>query len=1164
MNIESQLKLRGPAALAPITVAMLGLMLTGWGTASALQHLRDADEQRFLSLTQRLTGEINRRVGVYRSGLMGFRSLYVASNSVQRAEFRAATRSLDFQSEFPGALGAGYIRSVPRPDVASFLAETRADGAPAFELRSTGKREQLMVVEFIEPLERNRDAEGLDVAQEVRRRDAAVRAATTGEASLTAKLDLVQARTSGPGFLYLLALYRNGELTDTPAHRKIALQGWVFMPIVAAKVFRGAANLAEGELDFEVFEGGTPTPDGLIYDDDGHLRFATEPVTLEQFQNRDFARFSAMEIGGCNWTVSMSTTPRFRAQSRSGVWEIAFGGTALSLLLGLLLRAQASAVRRATALADSMTSELRRLAMVAQRSTNGVLITDAHGIINWVNQGFTRIVGFTAEDLTGREISQTFDFQKTERATCAQLKAALHAGEAFRGELVRRSKDGETRWLDADIQPLRDERGSLTGFIAVETDVTDTTRASAALQESQTKLQLLLDSTGEAIYGIDLKGFFTFCNPACVRQLGYTSQTELLGKHAHALIHHTRSDGRVHPLHQCPIDQVSRTGLECHVHEDVFWRADNSRLWVEYSSHPQRTADRLVGAVVTFVDITERNRLAAEAARAVSQLAISNAALEEAQLVGRLGNWSIDLETWRAEWSKQLYWLFERDVFAGPLDFAGWQALCADEDAVRHATLIAHAVEQGASYSIVLKRRSSGNGVRHIRVEGRARSSAGRVVGLYGTAADVTAEVEREATLEIAQHRAEDASRSKSEFLANMSHEIRTPMTAILGYTDLLAEEGPGSASGQQRLEYCDTIKRNGEHLLAIINDILDISKIEAGMLQIERVATLLEPLVLEVMTTMRVRATAKGIALSYEPLSQLPTTIHVDPIRLRQILINLVGNAVKFTEVGSVRLAVAHETDPETRLRFDIHDTGIGLTPEQSARIFGAFQQADSSTTRRFGGSGLGLQISKRLAQMLGGDISLRSELGRGSVFSVSIDPGALNLAQGSTRDSASSKESKPAALIDQALCGARILLAEDGEDNQRLIASYLRKAGAEVRIVANGRSAVEALTADGTLAGSLAPLLLVDMIVTDMQMPEMDGYQATRILRAKGCTLPIVALTAHAMSGDAEKCLAAGCDGYSAKPIDRKQLVDICRKAIAGELRKPAAALPLSPAIA
>jgi CheY-like chemotaxis protein len=153
---------------------------------------------------------------------------------------------------------------------------------------------------------------------------------------------------------------------------------------------------------------------------------------------------------------------------------------------------------------------------------------------------------------------------------------------------------------------------------------------------------------------------------------------------------------------------------------------------------------------------------------------------------------------------------------------------------------------------------------------------------------------------------------------------------------------------------------------------------------------------------------------------------------------------------------------------------------------------------------------------------------------------------------------------VIDQPLRGARILVAEDGQDNQRLIAFYLRKAGADVRIVDNGRRAVEALTADGTLTGSLAPALLIDVIVTDMQMPEMDGYQATRILRAKGCTLPIVALTAHAMSGDAEKCLAAGCDGYSAKPIDRKQLVDICRKAIAGELRKPAAALPLSPAIA
>ncbi|MEY4579379.1 MAG: hypothetical protein RL701_4082, partial [Pseudomonadota bacterium] len=317
-----------------------------------------------------------------------------------------------------------------------------------------------------------------------------------------------------------------------------------------------------------------------------------------------------------------------------------------------------------------------------------------------------------------------------------------------------------------------------------------------------------------------------------------------------------------------------------------------------------------------------------------------------------------------------------------------------------------------------------------------------------------------------------------------------------------------------------------------------------------------------DVMSTMSVKAQAKGLWLKYVPQPGVPVAIRSDPMRLRQILINLVGNAVKFTEVGGVTLNVSPQGG--TRVAFEVVDTGIGLTPEQSTRIFGKFEQADTSTTRKFGGTGLGLQISKRLAEMLGGDIALRSELGKGSSFSVTVDGGPP---EGGTTETTSvpaliANLGSPAAAAanDQPLRGARILLAEDGKDNQILIAHHLRKAGAEVRIVDNGRLAVESLSADGTLDGQLVATLPVDVILTDMQMPEMDGYLATRILRAKGCTLPIVALTAHSMSGDAEKCLAAGCDGYAAKPIDRVQLIDICCRALAGELRRPAGASRLA----
>ncbi len=426
---------------------------------------------------------------------------------------------------------------------------------------------------------------------------------------------------------------------------------------------------------------------------------------------------------------------------------------------------------------------------------------------------------------------------------------------------------------------------------------------------------------------------------------------------------------------------------------------------------------------------------------------------------------------------------------------------------------------------------------------------------------EITARKAAEARLIAAEAEAQAASASKSEFLANMSHEIRTPMTAILGFTELLATDGDCERAPRQRLEYIDTIHRNGEHLLAIINDILDLSKIEAGKMTVERTETDPVRLVHEVLSLMDVKAAGKGISLRASFETAVPARMQSDPVRLRQILVNLVGNAIKFTEVGGVRLKVA--CDPATQaLRIDVADTGIGLTPEQTGKLFQAFTQADASTTRKFGGTGLGLRISKRLAEMLGGDITVTSEQGSGSTFSLTVATGPLSGAEMVTADQAGPVmretisysgvvSSAPETLP---LAGLRILLAEDGPDNQRLISFHLRKAGAEVRIAENGRTAVEMLTQSGTLGGNLRSPPPVDLVLTDMQMPELDGYGAARLLRSKGCTLPIVALTAHAMRGDADKCIQAGCDGYASKPIDRNGLVSACLAALS--VRRPAAA--------
>ena len=414
--------------------------------------------------------------------------------------------------------------------------------------------------------------------------------------------------------------------------------------------------------------------------------------------------------------------------------------------------------------------------------------------------------------------------------------------------------------------------------------------------------------------------------------------------------------------------------------------------------------------------------------------------------------------------------------------------------------------------------------------------------------------IERTTQLESARFNAEEAGRAKTEFLANMSHEIRTPMTAILGFADLLETELEGDPASCMQLQHVQTIHRNGEYLLEIINDILDLSKIEAGKMEVEQIRVQPAQLLTDVIALMGLRAKAKGLRLESFFETEFPETIQSDPTRLRQILVNLVGNAVKFTEIGSVRVTGRFEA-ATSRLCFDVTDTGIGMTPKQLRGMFEAFVQADSSTTRKFGGSGLGLRICKRLARMLDGDVLVLSQFGKGSTFTVSVPTGPLDgvsmihCDDVSTVITASRSQQAVAPRISEEeaqfkLKGLRILLAEDGPDNQRLISHILRKAGADVQIVGNGRLAVQSLTVDGSLQGELIHPPPVDLLLSDMQMPEMDGYDATRLLRAKGCLLPIVALTAHAMAGDADKCMQAGCNDYATKPINKNELIATCIK--------------------
>jgi PAS domain S-box-containing protein len=744
-------------------------------------------------------------------------------------------------------------------------------------------------------------------------------------------------------------------------------------------------------------------------------------------------------------------------------------------------------------------------------------------------------IGLTVHDVAdgdrvlhaGNTAAVTGSRRSTHQIEVGGRRWALRMGatEAFEASLHRERVAATgaagallTLMLTGLVWSLSTSRSRATALAAAMTADLRAAKASAeaSLRENRMLAEVARRTRNAAVL-TDPSGVTVWVNDGFTRITGY-APSEAVGRRPGDLLQGPATDR----AEAARIGDAVRAGVGCEA-ELINYAKDGREYIIRIEVEPlYGDAGEIAGFMAIETDVTEQRRAEAELRRSERR---NRAILEGADVIAWEYDSATDRFTYVSPQAERLGYTLEEWMSPG-----FWHRTLHPEDA--QATIEECLAESAAGRSHRLQYRmlhANGGSVwidDFVAVERHENGSR----TLRGVMIDITEAREL-------RESAEAASRAKSEFLANMSHEIRTPLTAILGYTDLLRDAESGDAgSPAARLETIETIRAAGEHLVTIINDILDLSKIEAGRVTVERTPTDLAAMLWDMQSMMRPRTEPKEIALACALATPTPRVILTDPTRLRQVLLNLVGNACKFTQRGEVRVVVGVATDEGgDRLRIDVEDTGPGMDASQTRSLFRPFSQADSSTTRRFGGTGLGLSISRRLAGLLGGDVTLvRTTPGEGSCFRAEI---ALEAAPGSPvmecLPEVSPGSGAPAPAVRVESISGRVLLVEDGPDNRRLIATILQRAGCEVALAANG---VEALA---LIDGAPAPF---DLIVSDMQMPEMDGYTLARTLRERGDDTPLVALTAHAMTEDRDRCLEAGCDAYASKPVDRQRLLSIC----------------------
>ncbi|MDN2488208.1 PAS domain S-box protein [Kosakonia sacchari] len=1212
------------------------------------------------------------RINRYRYGLYEARTAVLSSGgrSVTNEGITEFAQSLDLNKDFPGARGFGFIRKIKQQSLADYVEREKREGHLDFRISSIGRTQgDHYIIEYLVPsnVSTNASAIGLDIASEENRKNAADIAVLSGDISITAPLTLkYSSKQIRDAFLIFLPVYDGARTPVTPDERLARCFGWAFAPLNIHEVLDGS-NSGDRQMILSI-------------------RDITDSKNIEEFYRSStvsglYPYSKDALIMGRTWRFTLAVTPDWVSSLNVvSVPVIGLLGLLISIILAMLVH---SATLRRTD-RKRLQIEQNRLTLIVESSADAIIGKDLIGnVISW-NKGAERMFGYSREEAIGKTLRDLIIPERLQMQESDILRRVRN-GETFeRLETVRHRKDGTEIFVAASISPLYSANRQVIGVSKSVRDISLQKEAERRIRELNHDLEqqvrqrteelasvnILLSTVLSATYefmiiATDLNGTIRLFNQGAERMLGY-HEDEVVGKTTPVIIHvMDEIEKRGEQLSKDYEENVSgfdvfiyqaRKGYPEH-HEWTYVHKDGSTFPVNLVvTAMYDSSGCITGYLGIAADITQqrKSQQALEAAR--DQLLSTTQTLLIASKTAGLGIWSWNIAADVLEWNDKMYELYDLppETCQAGLTFQHWASRIHPDDIDIAVGELKKSIASRKEYMPVFRIiRSNGN--QHFIQAGAYTEydNSGHAVRVTGINLDITEDRTLKLSLIEAKEQADAANAAKSMFLANMSHEIRTPMNAVLGLLQLLLKT---PLSSKQK-DFAFKAHVAATSLLSLLNDVLDYSKIDAGKLELDLHPLDLHALMQQLAIILSGNLRSKSVELLFDLDHQLPTAIIGDALRLQQILINLVSNAIKFTEKGEivVKTVLLGATEHTVNVRISVADTGIGISKAQQDNIFNVFTQAEASTSRRYGGSGLGLVISRRLVEQMGGALTVESTPGKGSTFSfdllferdISVDWNPLiisgppphilvvddnavscelladtlrnlnarvectysaaqaiqyittavetgnkfdilfldwlmpetdgvtlanqirhnmhltplphiilitaaaheelpDVGSESSFDKLMSKPVTPQQLIeviaslnnksapsylpetteDKELDGLSLLVVEDNVFNQTVAAELLSSKGAKVTIASGGEEGVNTVLHSGNT---------FDVVLMDLQMPDIDGFEATRRIRAVPTynTLPVVAMTANVGKVDIQHCFAVGMNAHISKPL-------------------------------